>query len=591
MPLEASSQPTSDVPGTFASWPLCSGQGAWDRWFPWLIVVAVALFFGRVIGNGISPADDRDTIFLNPRISPTEHPPTFFGNDGASWYWRHGDMALYMPVTSSIWFLLAKLTWVQTPDENGFRLDARVFHVVSLLLHIGNTLLVYGLLRILLRVRQIRSFWPALVGALVYGLHPLQVETVAWTSGMKDLLYCGFSLGALLAYLRAIQPSEAESSGDAGRKRWCSYIGGIVAMEIGMLCKPSAMVVPLLAFIFDLLILRRRWKQIAISVIPYMIAAIPLMIVAKIEQPGMGVPSPPLWQRPVVAGASLAFYLGKLIAPVQLTYNYGWRPVQMLQKPWFWWIVGIPVVIGIVVFMLRRARPWLLVGALVGVAALLPVLGFNAFLFQFHSTVADHYMVLAMLGPAVAVAGVLSARGGEPKLATVGAMTAVVLILGSMSFLQLGHWHTEEAVLKQMLAVSPDTELAHNGLGQLYRSHGDLKSAEIEFAATQIDPFYLNGTENLAHVYAQDGQPKNAIAAYHQLLVIANRLSPELRPDYHDMPLKLAMEAIQAGHPRNVPVYLLEIARMWLAQHFEAWLGGPMVKYLPASHAVPIAPT
>jgi hypothetical protein len=586
MSSKASPRQTSSASPKAPSLPLENTKDALARWAPWVIVGLVALSFGRVIGNGMAPTDDRATIFGNPRMNNPDHAPELVGDGGLGWYWRHGDLALYVPVTYTIWFVLARLTWIKTPDESGMHLDPHIFHAVSLLLHIGNTLLVYRLLRKLLRYRQIDSAWPALAGALVYGLHPLQVESVAWTSGMKDLLYCGFSLAALLAYLRAVEPPGDEADHSLWKRR-CSYLCGMIFMVIGMLCKPTAMVVPLLAFILDLLVLRRRLAKVILSTVPYMIAAIPLMIVAKIVQPGISVVSPPLWERPIVAGASLAFYLGKLIAPIHLAFDYGWRPLAMLQKSWFWWIAGIPLAIGIVLFQQRRRHPWLLVGVLVGLAALLPVLGLNPFHFQFFSTVADHYMVLAMLGPAIACAGMFSARGGQQKSSTVGVSAILFVILGSMSFRQLRHWHTDEDVIWQTLAVTPDSALGLDALGHYYESLGDMKSAEMEFIATRANPFFFTGTENLVHLYADTGQPKKAVAAFHQLLQINNRAPPELRSDYRNLPVTLAIEAIRAGHRTDVPVYLIEVARMWFAENFESWLGGASVRYLPTSSAIP----
>jgi hypothetical protein len=544
----------------------------------WLIVIIVALVFGRVIGQRISPIDDRQTIFANPKMNRPD-PPELRGDGGGGWYWKHGAQGLFIPVTYSVWFLLAMVSWSQRPDEFGTRLDPRIFHAASLLLHIGNTLLVYWLLRKLLRTRRVQSYVPALAGALIYGLHPLQVESVAWISGMKDLLYCGFSLTALLAYVRAIEP--ADGSGDVPWKRVASYLGGIAAMVVGMLCKPTAMVVPLLALVIDLLILRRRWMKAALAVLPYLIAAIPLMIVAKIMQPALGVPTPSLWQRPIVAGASLAFYLGKLIAPVRLAFDYGWRPVEMLQKPWFWWIAAIPLVLGIILVAARQRRTWLLAGALIGAAALLPMLGWTPFLFQFYSTVADHYMVLAMLGAAIAVAGLLSCRSDKPRQPALAAVAVISIILGIISFRQLGHWGTPENILQQMLAVNPQSALALNDMGEIYIARNDLKNAEIAFAATQANPLETSGTENLIHLYAIEGRPRKAVEAFGQLSVIASRFPSEARPDIRDWPMKMASMAIQSGHWQDAAVYLPLIARIWFAENFESWLGGSMVKYLP----------
>ena len=566
------------------------GENAGERWTPWLIVVLLVLSFGRVVGGEFSPVDDGVSIFDNPLMNRPDHAPYIFGPRGVALYWQHTELSLYIPIPYTIWTLLAKATWVQTPDEFGTRLDPHVFHAVSLLLHIANTLLVYCLLQKLLRIHHVQFCWPALAGALIYGQHPLQVETVAWVCGMKDLLYCGFSLIALLAYIRAVEPPTPDSTGGIRWRRRISYIGGIVAMVIGMLCKPTAMVVPMLAFIIDLLILRRRFIKVAWCVLPYLIAAIPLMIVAKIVQPGIDVPTPPLWQRPIVAGASLAFYYGKLVAPVRLSFDYGWRPIEMLQRPWFWWLAAIAAMVAIVLFLLRRRSPWLLAGALVSVAALLPVLGLIPFDFQFFSTVADHYMVLAVLGPSIAVAGLLNSQTAMPRLPAIILIAVGSLILGSLSFFQLSHWRTAEDVAEQMVAVTPDSALGHYNLAMIYQAHSDFEDAKIEYIQTETNPFYYLGATNLTILCARMGDPKRAIEAYYKLLLIANRFPPATRPDTPITPYTLAVEANHYHHTADVPLYMLETARMWFAKNFESWLGGPLVKYLPKPYAVPISP-
>jgi tetratricopeptide (TPR) repeat protein len=302
------------------------------------------------------------------------------------------------------------------------------------------------------------------------------------------------------------------------------------------------------------------------------------------------VPTPPLWQRPIVAGASLAFYYGKLVAPVRLSFDYGWRPIEMLQRPWFWWLAAIAAMVAIVLFLLRRRSPWLLAGALVSVAALLPVLGLIPFDFQFFSTVADHYMVLAMLGPSIAVAGLLNSQTAMPRLPAIILIAVGSLILGSLSFFQLSHWRTAEDVAEQMVAVTPDSALGHYNLAMIYQAHSDFEDAKIEYIQTETNPFYYLGATNLTILCARMGDPKRAIEAYYKLLLIANRFPPATRPDTPITPYTLAVEANHYHHTADVPLYMLETARMWFAKNFESWLGGPLVKYLPKPYAVPISP-
>jgi hypothetical protein len=548
-----------------------SSESRWDRAAPWIIVAALVLTFGRVIGNGISPIDDNDNIFRNPRMDSL-NPPTLVGPRGVGVYWTHGVEHLYVPLAYTFWTLLAMASWTQTADPNGLRIDPRIFHAASLLLHIANTLLVYSLLRLFLRSRNIQSFWPALAGALLFGLHPLQVETVAWIVATRDLLSGVFSLLSLICYFKAVSTSPLDPPGNRRPKIAFYYIAAILLLILGMLSKPTAVVIPLIAGIIDLLLLRRRFVKVILSIAPYLLAAIPLAIVTRLVQPGAGVPTPPWWERPIVAGASLTFYLGKFFIPTRLAFDYGWRPVDMLTKPWFWAISLVPVLIAAALILLRRRLPWLLAGALIAVVALLPVLGFTPFLFQFYSTVADHYLFLAMIGPAIAFAGLLARNGGAPTPFTVVPAAVLAILFSSLSFMQIGYWHSPEEMLHHMVSVNPDSALALNNLGKIYAIRRDFADAEACFLRTETNPMEIHGSENLALLYAIEGKSDRAIAVLHQLYIVANRYPADARPDLRDFPEQLFSRAVQNHHYLSLVIYAPDIASMWLATHSQPGL-------------------
>lgn len=285
--------------------PLTSAKPRRDytRWLHWLLVLAVVAGFWSVVDNGFGPVDDKSNISQNPKLNPPR-----FTSDSVWWYWKHSELALYIPVTYTIWGVLAKATWVPTPNEEGIFLDAHIFHAASLLVHVLSVLAVYGILR-----RLLRRPWPAVAGALLFGLHPIQVESVAWTAGLKDLLYGMFSLTAVLLYLRAVitkaeipsakaEPMRAASVLEAEpidlisrspvlrvlARPGAAYVLGILAMVTGMLCKPTAMVTPLLVSVIDYGILRRPLRKVVKSVLPWFVAVVPLAIVAKLVQSGAG---------------------------------------------------------------------------------------------------------------------------------------------------------------------------------------------------------------------------------------------------------------------------------------------------------------
>jgi hypothetical protein len=159
----------------------------------WRGVVAVLLLagvtlavFGRVIGHEFAWWDDQMTIHHNPRYNPVSA-------DKVREVWVKPVDGLYAPVTYTYWGALARVAEMPAADEVGIHLDARVYHAGSLVLHLASVLVVFSLLRLLSR-----NVWAATGGAMLFAVHPVQVESVAWASGAKDLL-CGL-LGVCSVY-------------------------------------------------------------------------------------------------------------------------------------------------------------------------------------------------------------------------------------------------------------------------------------------------------------------------------------------------------------------------------------------------------
>ena len=493
---------------------------------PWLLIGVTLLTFGRIVNDGFAPYDDEQTISANPRMNPAR-----FDREGVLWYWDNPAMSLYAPLTYTVWGAVAKVSRVHGSDPTQFSLDAGNFHLASLALHVASVLLVFAILR-----RLLKRSWPAAAGALLYALHPLQVETVAWASGMKDLLAAALSLATIWIYLRAVAPetSPADSAPTAPepdteiepRIDVRFYALAIVSFVLALLAKPAAMTTPVILLAIDALLLRRGVERTARAVAPFFALALPIAVIARLVQPGVGVPVPELWQRPVVAGASLAFYLQKLIAPIGLAFDYGWRPLEMLQKTWFYAIAIVPLAMAIVVWVTRKRCPWLCAGALIFVAPLLPVLGFVPFMYQVHSTVGDHYVYLAMLGPALILAWALS-RVVKNWRAAAWITGAALLILAALSFWQLGYWHNEETTLRRTLAINPRSDLALNNLGQICFRKQEFAEAEKLFqAAVASNPDLVPALTNLVILYKSTGRPDQAIRTFYELKR-ANDLQPE----------------------------------------------------------------
>ncbi len=534
------------------------------RFVPWLLILITVSVWGVVVTHDFAPVDDVMTIAQNPKLNPPR-----FTSDGVLWYWTHPYMGLYVPVTYTAWGLIAKATWAPTPDEHGQFLRGSVFHAASVLAHWISVLAVYAILR-----QLTRRTWPAVAGALLFAVHPLQVETVAWASGLKDVMSGGFSLVAIWLYLRAVSQngissiSLSTSAVMHGRDAHATsppnyHLWSVASLLMAMLCKPSAMVTPLIAAVLDYFILRRSAREVVRSIAPWMLMVVPLVLLAKMVQPGSGVASPPVWERPIIAGGSLAFYLGKLLLPIGLTFDYGWEPLVMLGKNWFWGSTMVPVAMGVGLWLTRKRLPWLRAAGLVSVAALLPVLGFVPFMFQSYSTVADHYMYLAMLGPAMVVAwGLSNLPSQQWRFATV-ACAIGLMVLAGLTIRQLQFWRNPETLLRRMIAVKPNSLTGHNGLGKLYESRHDFKHAEQEYRLLiAINPAYLPARENLVNVCRYTGRAEEAIDQVHALMKLLGLQKGSNPEAYRDAFFQLGQITLTQGLTADAVRYFQEDLRL-----------------------------
>jgi hypothetical protein len=406
-----------------------------------------------------------------------------------------------------------------------------IFHLANLTVHVLNVLLVFAILR-----RLVRSDWACCAGALLFGLHPVQVEPVAWVTGMKDLLGGLFCLAALWSYLSYATLVRDAPGAVGGRWR---YAVATACFVLALLSKPSAVALPVIAWILDRWALKRPAGEVTVATIPWVVLALPFIALTRWAEQGPGPlpPGPPIWVRPLVAGDALAFYLCKLAVPVRLGPDYGRTPAFVLQHTWGYLTWLVPAGLAALIWLRRGSRPLLAPAALVFVAGLLPVLGLAPFTFQGYSTVADRYLYLAMLGPALALAS-LSSR---IKLTWLAAIWVPVLAYwGLQSAFQVPHWHDSVALFDHALAVNPRSWMAHNKLGLACAERGDLDQAIEHYReALRIDPNLPGVYNNLAIAFARQGKRTAAITHWQEALRLA--------PDYAEVHYNLARLYAEMG--------------------------------------------
>jgi tetratricopeptide (TPR) repeat protein len=455
------------------------------------LTVLIPLVFSHVSFGQFLHWDDFTLVVNNPFLNPPRL-------ESFAHFWTRPHEHLYTPLAYTIWAILAKIFPLAS-------LPATAFHLLNVILHIVATVLTFLLLQ-----RLTKKTLAALIGAAIFAVHPLQVEPVAWISGMNNVLAGVFSIAAILAYV-----SHAQS--DSPKRAKLFYIAATLCLLLALLSKPTAVVVPLLAAAIDLLILRREARKISLAIAPWIVLAAIFAIIARFAQPP--VQAQPLLFRGVVALDSLAFYISKLIWPVNLCVDYGRTPTWLASQSlrYFSWILPLVVILA-ATWSYRRWR-FGLAGVVIFVMALVPVLGLTPFDFQQYSTVADRYAYLAMLGAALIVAGVIARW---PAAIPIAAIAVIALAIES-SILSV-NWISTRSLVQRTETINPQSLMANRGFAALLLDEGRPIQAEA-FArrAVEFHPDSPDALKNLAAVLVARGQLPSAVEQYRRVL--------SLRPD------------------------------------------------------------
>jgi len=488
----------------------------WPQWIRWLIVVAVvAAADGLILRNDFVGWDDPHTIYQNFRVTP----PTLAGL-AACWRAPQGD--LWVPVTYSAWWCVSAIS--DFFDGGRSPPPALGFHLASLAVHALAALLLLGLL-----TRVVRDARAALLGTLVFAAHPIQVEALAWASGLKDLLMGMLLIAALRVYVAAADRQRR------ARLRW--WVLATLLALAAMLSKPTAMVAPLLAVAIDRAATSRSWRQTMAWSLPWLLLALPIGYIASNVQrpiaPGLQIPFAQRW---IVAGDALGFYLRKLVLPLPLGVDYGRRPDVIAAQPWRPWTWIAPllfVLAGVIAFgHRRRQRREMAAAAVLFVGPLLPVLGFVSFDFQQYSTVADHYLYLPMAGVALAVAAVVAdlrvasvwGKADERAWPRWTARVTAMSLVGAMALLsarQAQSWRDTLSLFTQALRANPTSWAAYDNLAAMNVDHANYTVAlSLAEQAAQYGPWAAGPQITLGLARANLGDDAGAAAAFNRAIAI-----------------------------------------------------------------------
>ncbi|MCL6519435.1 MAG: tetratricopeptide repeat protein [Armatimonadetes bacterium] len=436
-------------------------------------------------------------------------------------YWFTTDSPDYYPLVYTLFWIEYQI-WGKNPIP---------YHIVSIFLHALASVLSWLVLRRL----RIPGSWFA---ALIFAVHPVNVESVAWIFQQRTTMPMVFSLLTILAYLRFVVE---------GKARW--YISALITFTLGLLSKTSVVMMPLVLLGCIWWESGKVQRRDIIRSIPFFVLAIAFGLVTAWVQSHRAIGEEVVRAdnycgRLAGAGWAVWFYLYKALIPSNLCFVYprwnldsssivSYIPTLAVFM-WFW-------------ILWRYRRSWgrpLLMGFGYFVVTLLPVLGFLDIYFMRYSLVADHWQYISILGIIALVVGVIASfanrAGYAGKLICAVIGVFVVSLFMVLSWNQEKIYKNEETLWTDTIRKNPACWMAHNNLGRVLADKGKTKEAISHFKAVlHIKPDHVNAHFNIGVLMGEQGNLDVEIAEYRKAL--------KIKPDFADAHNNLAVALYYKG--------------------------------------------
>ena len=395
--------------------------------------------------------------------------------------------------------------------------DLRQFHRTNLALHLLTTAALIVLLHLFTGQPAV-----SLLLGLLYGVHPLTVEPIAWIGERKTVLATAMVMGSLVSYVLHVT-----------RRHRGYLVLSLGSFALSILAKPTTVPLPVLLLLLDYWPLNRLSRRSVWEKAPYfLLAAVGAVVTvvsnantAKVSLPGGDAPLPVLLK----VGHNIGFYAWKMVWPAGLTPYYPPpEPFALSHPSVAAGIIGTAVLIAAMILSWRWTRVWI-AGGTFFLVALLPTLGIIGFSWILAS---DKYLYFPAVGLAIPGSWYAyrlwrGSPGSPPSKGRRGALVAIGLVVATCLSLstrrQLTRWETSEGLYRYMLTLAPTAPVVHYSLAGVLVDHGDIEEADAHYEeALRESPDYGDAHVGLSRVRYTQG--RWAEAAEH--CRVALRLNP-----------------------------------------------------------------
>ena len=503
------------------------------------LIVATLLVYCQLSSHDFIDFDDGAYVIENPHVS------SGFTKEGLIWAFHVGN-----------WH---PLTWLSHMlDCELFGLNAGRHHLINLLFHIANTLLLFFVFG-----RMTGNLWRSGIIAVLFALHPLNVESVAWVSERKNTLSTFFWMLTMWSYV-----SYAE------RPRVNQYFLVLMFFALALMAKPMVVTLPFVLLLMDVwplgrlclnsaekgshLVVKQEapfrlvWEKIPLFALSAGLCVMTLLS-SHLGKAIVSIEDLPLKIRIANALVSYITYMKKMIWPNDLAVFY---PFSATMPTWKTVGAGVLLMgLSIMVFVARKKRPYLAVGWLWYLGTLIPVIGLVQAGVQ---SMADRYTYIPMIGLFIMVTwGVpdFAARWRYRRL--VLSISACLLILGLMvcTLFQVGYWKDSISLFKHTVKVTSNNYVFHNNLGVALANKGKYEEAIRHFKEVlKIKPGWVKPHYNLGLAKTGLKRFKGAIEHFYDVV--------RLKPDHADAHHYLGIMLFSQGRIKAAVTHYQEVLKI-----------------------------
>lgn len=384
------------------------------------------------------------------------------------------------------------------------KLDATSYHLVNLLFHLANVVLVFYFVLKLTGKKP----WLAFITAILFGIHPLHVESVAWISERKDVLYTFFFLLGLIWYLKFIE-----------KKKLSQFLTVILFFFLSLLSKPAAVIFPLVLVAIDLYYSRLKNTKAVLEKLPFFLLALVFGLITMKTQAGSGAVSLagmfPVHFRVFFGFYGIMMYIVKTVFPLGLCTFYPFPAINSALPVEYY--VALLFALGLIalIFIFRKKEKLIAFSLLFYIINLLLVL---QFLPVGSAVIADRYSYIPLLGifiiPAYFFQKITDKNKGTPPLSLIIPSAVVIAVLTFLSIQQSGTWKSSTTLWDRAIEVQPSSR-ALTFRGQIYKREKNYEKAKELFTkAIRLNKAETEALVDRGNIYFNTGKYDSAIADY-----------------------------------------------------------------------------